>query len=466
MSDGGSEPSDKHDFSSMEGIPVKISENYKPPKKITPLGPSRVNLDSSPEEYDFTLENSIVSKIGAWRQIRQSNFEDRKKRLAEYRERMTKFMSLNPTSITEASTSLGAAYPVVSYDDSSVQHDCDINSQILTPVPISSPIKEPNNVVRKINLSDFESDTSSPFDNMELKTINDLEELAQCLQTQATVLESKPHNDLDCSEELNNYVGYNHSQSTSNRCKDFNSYIGYNNAQHLPINCDIQAFGQTNNLAMMHSSHPTSQSLIVNQFDCYNNISPMNHLNPYPTPVPPISYPNSYVAQDQTKPLNSVPDIVQQLKSILKDKREAESRKKDVKTTSSPKSIKSLNCTAKSSLPNPYVSLSDSAKKLCDHIVEMGFQQSRAARACQLFGGDETKVIEFLVQLQVLEDKGYPSDRAERAFIANNFNEAGAIKFLDNVKQLMDLGFREDQVCDALNKFNNDQDKALDFLVT
>lgn len=35
-----------------------------------------------------------------------------------------------------------------------------------------------------LNISDFENDTCSPFDNMELKTINVLAELAECLQQQ------------------------------------------------------------------------------------------------------------------------------------------------------------------------------------------------------------------------------------------------------------------------------------------
>lgn len=51
---------------------------------------------------------------------------------------------------------------------------------ILTPQrlsPLSSQIKDIK--INGLDYSDFDNDTSSPFDNMELQSINDMEELAQ-----------------------------------------------------------------------------------------------------------------------------------------------------------------------------------------------------------------------------------------------------------------------------------------------
>lgn len=60
------------------------------------------------------------------------------------------------------------------------------NTQVLQPIPaqqIKFKMSSYDTMLTKnINISDFESDTSSPFDNMELKTINDLEELASVLK--------------------------------------------------------------------------------------------------------------------------------------------------------------------------------------------------------------------------------------------------------------------------------------------
>jgi len=60
------------------------------------------------------------------------------------------------------------------------------NTQVLQPIPAQQTNSKMSSydslLTKNINISDFESDTSSPFDNMELKTINDLEELASVLK--------------------------------------------------------------------------------------------------------------------------------------------------------------------------------------------------------------------------------------------------------------------------------------------
>lgn len=121
---------------------------------------------------------------------------------------------------------------------------------------------------------------------------------------------------------------------------------------------------------------------------------------------------------------------------------------------------------------------------------QMGFPLSRAARACKIFGKDESKVcyykiiqifkknknvtiyynfkvIEFLIQVHSIEEtSGYSADRVEQALVVNNFNVDNAITFLKNVDRLIDFGFREENICSALLKCNNDPDKALDSLVS
>jgi hypothetical protein len=73
--------------------------------------------------------------------------------------------------------------------------------------------------------------------------------------------------------------------------------------------------------------------------------------------------------------------------------------------------------------------------------------------------------VEFLLQVQSLEEKNYPSDRVEKALVLNKYNITHAVKYLDAMAQLLDLGFPEDLVSDALIKFDNDRDKALDQLI-
>lgn len=64
---------------------------------------------------------------------------------------------------------------------------------ILTPQPLSPPANDLQDHVKTnggLDYADFDNDTSSPFDNMELKTINDMEELAQVSKKLIVTLQS------------------------------------------------------------------------------------------------------------------------------------------------------------------------------------------------------------------------------------------------------------------------------------
>lgn len=74
--------------------------------------------------------------------------------------------------------------------------------------------------------------------------------------------------------------------------------------------------------------------------------------------------------------------------------------------------------------------------------------------------------MEFLLQIQSLEEKNYPGDQVEKALIVNRCNVSHAVKYLEAMVQLLDLGFPEDLVSDALVKSDNDRDRALDQLIS
>lgn len=104
-----------------------------------------------------------------WRKVRLSYSEARCIRLEEKRKREAE-KSPAPSSPSPD----GAALPVKVAPAP--------EATILTPQPLSSPANGIQNHVKLNGLDDysyFDNDTSSPFDNMELKTINEMEELAQ-----------------------------------------------------------------------------------------------------------------------------------------------------------------------------------------------------------------------------------------------------------------------------------------------
>jgi len=110
------------------------------------------------------LEKNVLEKMAIWSKIREEAQTKRHSRAAEFKTQ--DYLDLDKLTL------LNPAQPQ--------------NTQVLQPIPAQQMNFKMSSydtmLTKNINISDFESDTSSPFDNMELKTINDLEELASVLK--------------------------------------------------------------------------------------------------------------------------------------------------------------------------------------------------------------------------------------------------------------------------------------------
>uniref|UniRef100_A0A182NZF3 UBA domain-containing protein n=1 Tax=Anopheles epiroticus TaxID=199890 RepID=A0A182NZF3_9DIPT len=276
----------------MDGVPVKISERFKPPPKIVlPQGVvNRLNQydvgqvlhDSC---YDGELEDTVLKRITEWKAVKERERYERKVRLqireqervrmieAEQKRKLNQISYPNTDELSSASDDNdvegegpAAARVVANGSDDDYEEENDESapsgssderttqakpfdhmsqlSSILVPtvirdtVPsaVDAPASYPNllakatnttttttiipktemaaspnttfggnnnynnnnNNYNKINYSDFENDTSSPFDNMELRTINDLDILAQVLKQNATL--ASPANEVESQE--------------------------------------------------------------------------------------------------------------------------------------------------------------------------------------------------------------------------------------------------------------------------
>lgn len=238
----------------MEGVPVKIAEKYKPPPEVYKLPQplvNKLNLDdhfyeNSPNYvYDLQLERKALAKIDEWKQIRQRNNDARRERKAkrelqrqedEKRQRNLLMRvsypnadDLSSSGSDEETDRLGGTVEVKestnvgdNFQEICVTKSTNSFHNILQPtvLPHNSTLSNDSvtnslNCLMKSNQSmtfnykDFEDDTSSPFDNIELKTINDLDVLAQVLHN--TQLKSTPDN------------GHEDGTSESNRAEDSNA---------------------------------------------------------------------------------------------------------------------------------------------------------------------------------------------------------------------------------------------------
>nr|BAN20873.1 unkown protein [Riptortus pedestris] len=363
----------------MDGIPVKISEKYKPPRKITlPASvQNKLNNEIKFEKYDFKLEHFVVEKMALLRE---------QKKAVENKGNRDSPVTLN----LEENVS---------------------QNNILKPVPILKShvqnVSSNQQIVGGFNISDFENDTSSPFDSVELKTLNDMEELAHVLG--GTQMNSR------------------------------DKWSGLENG------CNMQnwAWGAT-------YSSPNMQ---------------------YSLQPPPIKK-NNDTGQKAIEKGNDTSLILKSLQQHVEEHKAFTAPPKKNIDNSGLSIAAGLSSSERhvekkrETLHNPFPSLNSQSQGVARRIAEMGFPLSRAARATEMFGPNEGKVIEFMLEVQSLEESGYPGERAERALILCNYSRDEVVKFLDSAEQIMRLGFGEEEVISALVKSGFDRDKALDSLIS
>lgn len=158
------------EFHSLQGVEIKIGEKFRPPKKVTlPVGwqlkdPSAA-LSST---YDFTLEENVVSMADALKASKQEQQE------ISSTESQATSASVETTNTTTNQNSVFS----------------NVGSEILQPIVAPGLGHKKNDSFggkgkNAFDISDFEGDTSTPFELVELQTIDDMDALKNVLQPNA-----------------------------------------------------------------------------------------------------------------------------------------------------------------------------------------------------------------------------------------------------------------------------------------
>lgn len=357
-----------------------------------------------------------------------------------------------PTTSTNAESQLNILQPtlVKAYQqENNLLDDPDPLQNLKLTTKISRIAHNRN--IDTLTFRDFENDTSSPFDNVELKTINDMELLAQVLQDQ---------NESNTSfHPQSNYApeqGYTVPNCASQPHVDGVTYLPatyleqpmqstnmiYGSPQHYPISNGyyIPADADTANMYMPNYQYyvPTNPYPAVEQY--YSNQLPttsgeISHVpngstyipQPYyfqyphvPVTYQPANVPEPYqmVAQVENMDQNqaatgpqttvksrsrSVPDIVRELNEELAKLRMSErsynvspapkTQAPQVATpATSDRKEEKRNRRKSEHLPNPFDKLSPKLQDMCQKIHGMGFPLDRVARVCTLVGDNDKKV--------------------------------------------------------------------------
>lgn len=374
----------------MDGIHVKIAEAYKPPRKIClPAACNNKLPDVTKLTYDCSLERSVLEKMTEWRNVRQANIKARQARLEEKRRKEKKESSPPPPPpLPDVTNPISAPVP---------------ETTILTPQPLSPPANDLQDHIKSngLDYSDFDNDTSSPFDNMELKSINEMEELAQVLQpTSHWVPLAKLENILN-DLTVNDQSG-SRSQKKNDSIK--NEIINQeesnkqDNIKHRSVSAIVQELQRD------------LKRPIIKDWKSWPNLGS------------PDTSSRETMKQDE-------PLVTNQVANLLSDLTEEDKKL---------------------------------ARHLNDMGFPLS-RAARAIR--ELGGQDNKKIVEYLLTVQSLEEAGISAEDAEKALALTEYDQRKAKAYCENLRTLRDLGFPEDEVSAALLKCDIDRDRALDLLI-
>ncbi|EFN63779.1 Ubiquitin-associated protein 1 [Camponotus floridanus] len=378
----------------MDGVHVKIAEAYKPPRKFgLPAAYNNRLPDVSKLTYDFSLEKSVLEKICEWRKARQAYSKALQARLKEKRKKERKETPPSPPLDCVKQLPINAAAP---------------ETTILTPQPLSPPANDLQDHAKTngdLDFADFDNDTSSPFDNMELKTINDMEELAQVLQ---------PRSEWIPAVKLENIINELTIDDTSEISKE---------EKVDDVKTPVDSQTDEDELANVENYRSVSAIMQDLQKDLERPV--MENWKPWPDLESPDSDGCATLRHDNGISSNHTKSPADTLSNMTED---------DL--------------------------------KLVMQLSDMGFPKCRAARAVLELGRvHEKKIVEYLLAIQSLEENGIPNNYAEKALTLTQHDQSKARIYYENLCTLKDLGFHEDEVSAALVKCNFDRDKALDLLI-
>lgn len=520
--------SEKKDSSGyLDGVPFRIGSKFCPPRNVqlpfacAPLFP----LDLLEEEYDFSLEKEVL----------KSSTND-----VLQEETIPKTMDGNGTSEAssqlsplkaENSEQLGNLNPnpgATNFSAPSWQSSSILQPQSLSHSKTSEngPLSPTKNSSKNINLSDFENDTSSPFDYMELQTINDLEELSNVFQG-LNVNKPKTFTEGDKScvySSCNTSLPSLNSETKEQTLTNFSKSVSFPMHQesrflisdsHSSTNtpsCDLSNVSTVNmDSRNMNGSSQLSCSFpgISSLPNFYQEVGEQQHAGNSVvfrgkdsvsfsalSQVPPaasfsstttVGHMNSHTQGLSSSHQGKAGGVLRSSKSVsdlhsLPQLEDSSSFPTSVRSHTPPPSIanqvldneKSLkkdlshenDSGSSASLPDPYFELEETERQFVDSVTDMGFPRDQVARTVKHLGTDDKKVVEHLCQIQTLEESGYDSLEAEAALHLHDYNSDEARKYLDLLIKIQSLGFDKTAIKKALVQNKNDMNGAINSLLS
>lgn len=428
----------------LDDVPFKVNEKFRCPAKVgLPIGFCLPDCQSllSEMQYDFSLEQSSVRWGDDLAKVRAAKAQEDELQRADLEKDGQSASQDNDAGLAGGKKARPAEEqdllpPAMNPVLAGLRHNA-----ILTPLPAPSfgPAQptSSNPVPQSFNLADFERE-EDPFDKLELKTLNDKEELRNILQSQPQSSVPAPDNSTDMTGSTV------HAPAETEVLHNPNGLVG-------PVEQPAVG-GVGTSKGQMETDRPCNIRSLT-----FPKLS-----DPGDSPSEP---PHSvYPATTQCSVPNGTPP------SLLRASPQTNSTVLlESAQNSTPKQSNSVTAAGTPANTAPVNAalhkLSPSERQCVDTIVSMGYPYEGVLKAMQRQGQNVEQVLEYMFIHTRLCERGFDVIAVEECLEMYQCSEEKALQFLQLMSRFGEMGFDRDAIKEVLLLHNNDQDKALEDLM-
>ncbi|XP_017513120.1 ubiquitin-associated protein 1 isoform X1 [Manis javanica] len=487
-------------FSYLDDVPFKIGDKFKTPAKVgLPIGFSLPDCLQVVREvqYDFSLEKKTIEWAEGVKKIEEAQREAQHKAgEAEAKVKSQSGAESNSTMSFSRTPSTTTMPPPMNPILASLQHN-----SILTPTRVSSSTTKqealsPPHAKADFNPADFECE-EDPFDNLELKTIDEKEELRNILVgTTGPIMAQLLDSNLPRGGSGSVLQDEEVLASLERAALDFKPLHKPNGFITLPQlgNCEkmslsskvplppIPAVSNIKSLSFPKldsddSSQKTAQlASTFHSTSCLRNGTFRNSLTP--STQSSASELNGHhtlglsalnLDSGTEVPSLTPSDLISHMPShsVLSVCTE-ESSPPSTGPTVTPPNFSVSQVPNTPSCPQAYSelqTLSPSERQCVETVVNMGYSYECVLRAMKKKGENIEQILDYLFAHGQLCEKGFDPLLVEEALEMHQCSEEKMMEFLQLMSKFKEMGFELKDIKEVLLLHNNDQDSALEDLM-
>ncbi|KAG9467392.1 hypothetical protein GDO78_015034 [Eleutherodactylus coqui] len=474
-------------FSYLEDVPFKIGDRFRVPDKVgLPVGFCVPDISQliSEVQYDFTLEKKTVQWAKEVKRIKAAQRE------AERKAEAALYQAASDAQAESKDDEDRGCPPSINPVLASLLHN-----SILTPTPANSSamlqkVLSPPLSKADFNPADFECE-EDPFDKLELKTLDDREELKSILDIHVRpVVVSSDSSNADKTQNSQSPQKDEDTQSTlKQEALDLKHLRKPNGFITLPQleNCELPPSSKVSLAPMTMVSnikslsfpkldsdennqkiaHESSNCLTNGTFleslksrSSHNGDELNGHLMWGTSLHLDRGMLNCALPPSTVGPVSGTEGISRTCLSS-----DTQVLAHEVAVSKVPSSVTNVRQLSFPGHEELLQLLSSGERQCAETIVNMGFSYEHVMRAIQKQGQNVERVLEYLFIHSQLCEKGFDPLLVDEALEMYNYSEEKTMVFLQLMSKFKEMGFEQKEIKEVLLLHNNDQDKALEELM-